>query len=277
MFCFKHPTTVLIAGPTQCGKTYFLIRALRQRQIQPEPQRIVWVYGEWQDVYAKLARDMPQIEFVQNFQAELYQSFDSRTRNLLVLDDQMENQDAHKRSVDSIAKFFTQGSHHRNLTVVYIVQNLFHQDKSMRTISLNAHYIIMFKNPRDATQVRTLASQMYPGNAAALLDAFKDATATTTVATTTQRGYLLLDLHPSSCDALRMLTNVFDEQPTVYVPTEYIKHSDSADGSKDKGDDNEHNEQSRTTLLRDNRRRAHAESDAAPSPTRRCKVQEGHC
>jgi hypothetical protein len=136
----------------------------------------------------------------------------------------MENQNAHKRSADSVVKFFTQGSHHRNLTVVYIVQNLFNQDKSMRTVSLNAHYIVVFKNPRDATQLRTLAYQMYPENPAPLLDAFKDATtASCGGAATATYGYLVLDLHPTTCDALRMLTNVFDVQPTAYVPDEYIK------------------------------------------------------
>jgi hypothetical protein len=64
-----------------------------------------------------------------------------------VLDDQMENRNAHKRGTDSVVKFFTQGSNHRNMTGVYIVQNLFNQDKSMRTVSLNADYIIVLKNP----------------------------------------------------------------------------------------------------------------------------------
>jgi len=166
MFSFKHPTTVLIAGPTQCGKTHFLISAIRHKLIQPESQRIVWVFSEWQDAYADLARDMPQIEFMKNFQPELYESFDPHVRNMLVLDDQMENKTAHKRSDDSIVKFFTQGSHHRNLTVVYIVQNLFNQDRSMRTVSLNAHYIVVFKNPRDGMQIQTLAWQMFPGKSA---------------------------------------------------------------------------------------------------------------
>ena len=81
----------------------------------------------------------PKVEFVKNFNDKLYDSLDPRTRNLVVLDDQMENQLEHRRSTNSLVKFFTQGSHHRNLTVVYIVQNLLNQDLSMRTVSLNAH------------------------------------------------------------------------------------------------------------------------------------------
>jgi len=40
----------------------------------------------------------------------------------MVIDDQMENAGGDKR----IANLFTKGSHHRNLSVIYIVPNLFH-------------------------------------------------------------------------------------------------------------------------------------------------------
>ena len=221
MFKFKHPTTMLLAGPTQCGKTSFIIGALRRGLICPEPQRIVWVYGEWQNAYQKLLREMPYIEFVKNFNAKLYESFDPRVRNLLILDDQMENAEAHKRSSDSVVKFFTQGSHHRNLTVVYIVQNLFNQDKSMRTVSLNAHYIVAFRSKRDGRQIITLANQMFPLHPYPVIEAFKDATFVTPERG--EHGYLVLDFHPTSCDAFCMLTDVFDEHPTAYVPNEYIR------------------------------------------------------
>ena len=47
--------------------------------------------------------------------------------------------------------------------VICIVQNLFHQGKGNRSISLNSHYLVLFKNPRDKLQILTLAKQMYPG------------------------------------------------------------------------------------------------------------------
>jgi hypothetical protein len=210
-FAFEHPTTIVLAGPTQCGKTHFLATAIQDKRFQPEPQRIVWVFGEWQHAYEELAQQVPHIQFVKNFSSELYESFDPSVRNLLVLDDQMENSAAHKRGENDVSKFFTQGSHHRNLTVVYIVQNLFNQDRSMRTVSLNTHYMVLFKNPRDATQVRTLGCQMYPENSRILTDAYRDAT-------TKPYGYLLVNLRPNACDALRILSDVFEKEPTAYVP-----------------------------------------------------------
>jgi hypothetical protein len=210
-FYFQHPTTIVLAGPTQCGKTYFLIRAIREGLFKPEPQRIVWVFSEMQSAYADLVREIPSIEFVKGFTSELYETFDSGVRNLLILDDQMENKAAHKRGDNDVTRFFTQGSHHRNLTVVYIVQNLFNQDAAMRTISLNTHYMVLFKNPRDATQIRTLGQQMYPDCKRLLVDAYRDATSQA-------YGYLLVNLRPNACDALRILTDVFAEEPSAYVP-----------------------------------------------------------
>ena len=62
----------------------------------------------------------------------------------------------------SVASLFTKKSHHRNISVMYIVQNLFHRGKHHITISLNAHYMVVFKNPRDVSQIMALAHQMYP-------------------------------------------------------------------------------------------------------------------
>jgi len=49
----------------------------------------------------------------------------------------------------------------RNVSVVYLSQNLFPENKFARTMRMNAHYMVLFKNPRDATQVANLARQMY--------------------------------------------------------------------------------------------------------------------
>jgi hypothetical protein len=64
--------------------------------------------------------------------------------NLIVLDYLM----AQSSKVKRIADRFTKGSHHRNLSIIYTVQNIFYQGKEMRNISLNAHYIVLFKSLR---------------------------------------------------------------------------------------------------------------------------------
>ena len=73
---------------------------------------------------------------------------------LLVIDDLMSETNS------EINELFTKGSHHQNISVIFITQNLFYTEKDTRTMNLNTHYIVLFKNPRDATQVAHFGRQM---------------------------------------------------------------------------------------------------------------------
>jgi hypothetical protein len=90
-----------------------------------------------------------------------------------VLDDFMDSAYSTK-----VSQLFTKGSHHRNISLVLITRNLFHQGPSSRDISLNTKYIVVFKNPRDKTQIVHLARQVYPENISSFhkthLDVCKD-------------------------------------------------------------------------------------------------------
>ena len=100
---------------------------------------------------------MPHNEFVKRIPTALEQDsyFDVKKRNLIVFADRTIHASKDKR----IVKLFTRGSHHRNLSVIYIVRNLFHQGKGRRSISLNSNYLVLFKNPRDKLQILTLSKQ----------------------------------------------------------------------------------------------------------------------
>ena len=95
-----------------------------------------------------------QIEFVNGIPSALEDESYNK-RNLIVFVDQMIDAGKDKRVID----LFTRGSHHRNLSMIYIVQNLLHQEKGGRSISFNSHYLVLFKNPRDKLQILTLAKK----------------------------------------------------------------------------------------------------------------------
>ena len=82
---------------------------------------------------------------------------DPGERNLVVLDEHM----GEGRNLDETSKLFTQWSHHRNITVVYIFQNVFDKWKLHMTISLNSQYIVLLKNPRDQRQRCSLGQQVF--------------------------------------------------------------------------------------------------------------------
>jgi len=57
-----------------------------------------------------------------------------------------------------LSELFNNGSHHRNISLVLITQNLFLQGLSSRDISLNSKYIVL-KNPRIKTQIVNFSRQ----------------------------------------------------------------------------------------------------------------------
>ena len=73
----------------------------------------------------------------------------------------------------------------------------------MRNISLNAHYIVLFKSPRDRQQISVLARQVNSGRVQDFMNLramtmFKD--------TSRPHGYLMLDLKPTTDDGQRLKT-----------------------------------------------------------------------
>ena len=94
--------------------------------------------------------------------------------------------------------------------MLYLVQNLFPQNKDSRTISLNSQYMVVLKNPRDASQMSHLARQMYPGRVKFVQEAFKDAT-------TVPYGYLLVDLKQDSPKDMRLRTTIFPDNGVQYM------------------------------------------------------------
>ena len=85
-------------------------------------------------------------------------------RNVLVFDDLMTEAKCDQR----IADLFTKGSHYRNISVVYLTQNLFPQGKAFRDIILYTQYILLFNNATDRQKVATLARRIYPSTSAVL-------------------------------------------------------------------------------------------------------------
>src|SRR3989442_550006 len=99
---FKHPFTAIVAGPSGSGKTVFTAKLIEHssRMIDPPPQKILWCYG----AYQKFFNEMKNVEFHDGLPD--VNSFDGSERTLLILDDLMR-------------------SHHKNLSVLYLTQNLF--------------------------------------------------------------------------------------------------------------------------------------------------------
>jgi len=144
-----HPFTAVVAGPTGSGKSEWVLRLIdhANEMIEPPPSTVWYCYGEFQSTF----NNYRQIHFQEGLPDMSEAVFDGSESTLLILDDLI------SETNQLVANVFTKISHHRNVSIVYLTQNLFDKNKNARTTSLNAHYLVLFKSPRDATQFATLA------------------------------------------------------------------------------------------------------------------------
>lgn len=205
------PFAAIISGPSSSGKSFFVKKLLENSSqvLSQIPENIIYCYSCWQKLYDELACKFPNLKFVEGIPASLCDDslLPPNKVNLIIIDDLMEAASEN----DEIQKAFTKYTHHRNLCILYLVQNLFFQGKMSRTINLNANYMILFKNPRDKLQINTLARQMYPRNSNFFLEAFEDATKQ-------PYCYLLVDLKAQTPEDYRLRTGLFQpDWPATYI------------------------------------------------------------
>jgi hypothetical protein len=211
MFPFEGPSTFSVSGTTGSGKTSWIFKLLRHTDVMfsNPPKKILYAYGVWQSLFDEMERSIMNITFHEGIpNSSLVEEFADGDHNIIILDDLMEdcvkNQD--------IANLYTRGAHHKNISIIFINQNMFCQGKNARTISLNCHYIILFQNLRDRSQVQRLGQQVFPGESQLLLESYKNATEV-------KYGYLVIDLSPHTHQTFRLRTEVFPEEVTkIYLP-----------------------------------------------------------
>lgn len=202
---FNHPASFLLSGPSSCGKTMFVVRLLKfqSQMIDQDIDEIIWCHGMNQSYHRDIKKMFPKIQFIEGLPD--CTKFDAQKKRICILDD-LQNQ----TTGNIVANLFTKGCHHTNTTVIYIQQNLFPKNKEQRDISLNAKYMVIFKNPRDSRQIGILASQM--GKYELIMEAYKKATIV-------PYGYLMIDVTQNAHDDLRIRSGIFpdDKDNIIYL------------------------------------------------------------
>ena len=209
----KHPYTCIVAGTTGSGKTrwtrYLLKYWKDQIKIKKPKLTVLWCYGQWQYLYRIPIRNK-NVNVIYHDGVPSIEQIKKTKPDIIVIDDLM---DQIKKN-ESIKTLFIKGSHHLGISVMFIVQNIFHQDKNMRTISLNSHYINVMKGVRLTQQICILGNQIFPGKGRKIVSVFNRAT---------QREftYLLFDLHPRSVDKFRLRTRLFRHELPRHLRRKY--------------------------------------------------------
>jgi hypothetical protein len=167
------------------------------------PGHILYFYSEINPDIISLKRD--GIEIYNGIPSK-EEILERPNNTLLILDDLINDIDP-----KYLETLFIKGSHHWNVSIILVTQNLF--DKNIKVARINSHYIILMKNPQGLLQIRTLGSHLFPGKLNYFLEAYNDAIEQNAY------GYLVINMKPNTPDELRLSTNIFpNEVATIYLP-----------------------------------------------------------
>ena len=197
-FKFCHPFTMIVCGMTQSGKTEFTSNLIRNWKIllnmKKEKLSVLWCYKQKHPSIVSsnfdiiFYKNIPEINDLERFKPDL-----------IILDDLMTDVTA------NISELFTVDSHALNISVIFIVQNLFNKNKFMRTISLNTHYFVLMRGLRNESQIENLARQIFNKKSKKILDIFREVTKK-------PYSYLIIDVHPKSSREIAIRTRIFPEE-----------------------------------------------------------------
>ena len=211
---FKHPFTCIVAGPTFSGKTTWVRKFLTNWKyivdnisVEKEYLNVLWCHGQSQDLH-QIPIDNVTITYVKGFPST--SDLEQMKPDMVVLDDLMNE----LKNNQEMKNLFTKTAHHSGISVIYIVQNIFHQDKAMRDISLNTHYVVAMRGPRMTRQLGAFAEQIFPKSSTQLMSIYKDATVN-------KFSYLLFDLHPMSEEKFCIRTRIFKDELTENLSTKF--------------------------------------------------------
>lgn len=175
------PFSMIVAGPSQSGKSEFLYTLLSHLNscIDAKFDNIVFIYGVWQDIY----KSFPNIFFTNKIE---YLNSRPSGKTLLICDDIMSQVN---NSAD-LENLFTKGRHD-GISTVLILQSLFYGGKIMKTLRNNVSYVVITAHLQDIQRLSTFASQLERKNSLYFNSVYDDIMKT-------KYAYMFIDLHPRS-------------------------------------------------------------------------------
>ena len=207
----ENGSVMQVVGPSGSGKTHFVCSLLRDSHLKFKRaiKKIYWLMGSDEGEAGETAKEMKKL----GDKVKVLRGFEKGWQSKPQKDDAIVIDDLYAESTKEtdFNNLFTKVARHRQVTVIFITQNLFHQGGQHRTRNLNVHYLVLFKNPRDCTAIDFIARQAFPKNRLFLVDAYKDATENR------PHGYLFIDFTQPCPDFLRVRSDVFNVNGiTVY-------------------------------------------------------------
>lgn len=199
MIQFTAPFSMIVTGPSRCGKSTFILNLIKNLDIlvNGHPiEHVLWCYKNENSVPFEL-KSNKMVQFHKNVPSDINEI---PSKSLLIFDDLM--MDSFSKEITEI---FTILSHHNKISIILVMHNLFHQNKFTRNITLNTQYIVYFKNPRDLSSISHFTRQLCPFNSKNLQSLFNEVTSK-------PFSYLVIDLVQDTQEIFKYRTNIFNQE-----------------------------------------------------------------
>ena len=198
----KENFKLFISGPSRSGKTVFVQKLIENMNIfsRSPPKIITLVYKVFQPIYYDMNIDHLVLDG-DNLKERLINIANGEPM-LIIFDDLINS-----NSLSELSDMFMVDGRHMNFSMIFISQKLFVNNDHYRQISLNCDYYTLFKNPRNALEIRNLASQMTPGK--------MELVSYYTEATKQAFTYLFINLTQECEYQVKYLSHLFNEPHKV--------------------------------------------------------------
>ena len=202
----KENFKLFVSGPSRCGKTFFISELLENIETfaKDPPETILYIYKIWQTKFDEMKSVVDGfIEDNENVVQQIKQLALGQ-KIFLIFDDLINS-----KSLMDIATLFTVDGRHMNMSMAFLTQRMFVNNEHFRQISQNCDYFCILKNPRNSSEIRTLAQQLTPGSLS-LIEIYKEATKN-------PFSYLLINLTQECDPSVKYLSHVFNENHSLKV------------------------------------------------------------
>ena len=203
---FKENFKLFISGPSRCGKTFFVSDLLENINTfaKEPPTTVIYIYKVWQSKFDEMSSlihvFLQDSDDVVNKIKEIAQG-----QPIFAIFDDLIN----SKSLPDIATLFTVDGRHMNMSMAFLTQRMFVNNEHFRQISNNCDYFCVFKNPRNSSEIRTLAQQLTPGSLD-LIHIYMEATRS-------PFSYLFINLTQECAPELKYMSCLFDSDYSIKV------------------------------------------------------------
>ena len=200
---FKEHFKIFISGPSRCGKTFFVVNLLENltKIAKVPPTIVIYVYKVWQYKFDEM-RNVDIFLEDNHDVLDKISIYTAGKSSLIIFDDMINS-----KSIIGIAPLFTVDARHSNMSLIFLSQRMFVNNEHFRQISQNSDYFVVFKNPRNLSEIRTLAQQITPGSLQ-LMYIYREATKE-------PFSYLFINLTQEAQPETKYLSNIFERDHII--------------------------------------------------------------